>query len=95
MTFKQAIIASLDRPALSALARDLQVPEVDASHHAVDDDGLRAALDACPGLTFERLMGYLRKDALVEICRVVGLSHSGTRRDLEQRLSEFQQRGMQ
>lgn len=91
MTLKKAILESLDRPALDTLAHDFQVSQLDAQRQEIDDDVLRDALDRCAGLTFAVLMGYLRKDALVEICRVVGLSHQGTRRELERRIIEFQQ----
>lgn len=90
MTLKKAILASLERPALDTLARDFHVSQVDDQRRKIEDDALRDALDQCARLTFPVLMGYLRKDALVEICRIVGLPHQGTRRELEQRIIEFQ-----
>lgn len=91
MTFKHAILASMDRTALSILARKFQVPQVDDQQRELADEELCAALDRCEGLTLAALMSYLHKNALVEICRVVGVPHKGTRHELEQRLMEFQQ----
>ncbi len=82
MDLKAAIIAELDDTAVRSLA-DRCLGAVTAPAEA------RARLQSSRRVTLADTLTLLRKDALVTICRVLGLEASGRRADLEERLLKF------
>ncbi len=82
MKLKPAILAALNRDDLKRIVEDLEFEGIDRRSM----DAMRSALSRSRKVVPEDLLGRLRKDALQSVCREVGLSTSGKREVLAQRI---------
>lgn len=91
MTLKSAIIAALPSFSIVDMAEAVwpgwpgDAPDLDASA-PVNVASMRRRLQRSPRVSLEYALTMLNKQALVTVCRVVGLKHSGRRDELVDRL---------
>lgn len=91
MTLKSAIIAALPSFSIVDMAEAVwpgwpgDSPELHAGA-PVNVAAMRRRLQRSPRVSLEFALTMLNKQALVTVCRVVGLKHSGRRDELVERL---------
>lgn len=87
MKLKAAVLSVLGRDGLKEIVDDLEIDGVDRR----SVQALRAALSRSRRVTPDVLLDYLSKDELHDVCDVMGLSVSGRKGDLVERLLDSAQ----
>lgn len=82
MTLKTTILDALSRDDLKQIVDDLGIDGVDRR----SVEGMRQKLSRTRSVSPEDLLGYLRKDEIKAVCETVGVSCTGRKQDLIDRL---------